>query len=121
MNTPPKELLWQISVELQVSGLCWAASTAAESERSKGESVLPETGSVGGGERVEVRRVGRLGKVGGLVVELVVGGLVVELVNFSRIRSLNSPISGASVIKFCPCPPRSRPRISISSRRGSPV
>ena len=112
MNIPLKELLWQISVELQVSGLCWAASTAAETERSKGESVLPETGSVGGGERVEVRRVGRLGKV---------GGLVVELVNFSRIRSLNSPISGASVIKFCPCPPRSRARISISSRRGSPV
>ena len=72
------------------TGLCWAASTAAETERSKlGGTVLLGTGGgkVGGG-RVEVRRVGRLGNVGGLVVEFVVGGLVVELVVGGRVVEL---------------------------------
>ena len=73
MNIPLKELLLQILVELQVSmetDLCWAASTAAETERSKIGGTVLLGGKVGGG-RVEVRRVGRPGKVGGVLVEFV--------------------------------------------------
>ena len=55
------------------TGLCWAASTAAETERSKlgGTVLLGTGGGKVGGERV-VRRVGRLGDVGVVVVGVVV-------------------------------------------------